>query len=332
MTLNIFDLAEYNPSVMDLKISDRATRQLVPSEIVKELDKYVVGQHKAKRLLATVIANHRAIAAYNDTNPKMKLKRSNILLAGPSGCGKTFLVETLGRILNIPVHTVDITHYTQAGYVGKDVEGIMGELFESAPSEEAAKRAIIFVDEIDKVATYENTAAIGSTGVQRELLRLVDGGKQNFVFGKGMSKESVEIDTSNILWIFGGAFTNFIKKKKDKATKKSLGFDNAKQDEKPFELDHEALIEAGLYRELVGRIGHVAVIEELNKADYIKILTDTDECVANQYKQLGLLRGIDLSLTKKEIEEIADEAMKLKVGARGLKILAEKKLFDRSYI
>lgn len=331
---DILDLTSFgNESKLTIKfISPENTENMLPSEIVAELDRYVVGQEQAKKILAITVANHAVLSKYNLNNPnEAPIKRSNLLLVGPSGSGKTYLVETLGRLLNKPLLTVDITHFTQAGYKGKDVGSIIQELFNVVKKPEEAANAIIFIDEIDKIGTFDaDGEGVSTTGVQRELLRLIDGGKQ-FFEAKGSYKDSIEFDTTNILWVFGGSFNAYLKSKQSSSTS-SMGFINTKKPVDHSTMEHEDLIDAGLSRELVGRIGSVVLLNELNRDDYLKILTEPVNSVCKQMEVLGNLRNIDLKLTTKELDQIVDEALELGMGARGLRVLVDKLVIDKMYV
>lgn len=300
-----------------------------PSEIVAELDKYVIGQVEAKKSLAVTITNHEVITQYNRKRAGNDLRRTNLLMVGPSGSGKTMLVQTLARILKKPILIVDITEFTQSGYVGRDVNDILKDLSAKCGDDlEKIQNAIIVVDEIDKITTVDYDSDVSTLGVQRGLLKLIEGGEKRI--SSGRNEEGRLVDTSNILWIFCGAFTTYTEK--EVAEKKTLGFEKKIEKKERHAMTHEDLIKTGMLREFVGRVGSIVQLEKLTKEDYYDILTKPVNSVYNEYAKLGELRNINLSLTEAELKQIVEDAEELGVGARGLRILAEKHLADRMYI
>lgn len=323
----------------DLSFIKEPLELIIPSKLVSELDKYVIGQGAAKKALAITLANHQVIAEHNIKDPTVALKRSNLLLVGPSGSGKTYLVETMAKVFDRPLLTIDITHYTQAGYIGKDVDGILEDLLNVYKGkEDQMYNAIIFIDEIDKIRGQGgkgDRAGVSTGGVQRQLLKMIDGGIQQIETGHKGRSDRIEFDTTNILWIFGGAFTDFFDGKASKANK-LIGFGENKSESdikrEAHEMTHEDLIESGLFREFVGRIGTIAVLDALSKDDYKRILIEPVNSILKQAELLADLRGIDLKFSEEDVEVLAEEAMQLGVGARGLKIVVDKLVQDKMYI
>lgn len=333
MTKTYFSLDNFDP---DKEITiEHHTKKLKPSSVVAELDKYVIGQEEAKRALAVSVVNHLYTSEYNGASPEFNLARSNIMLAGPSGSGKTLLVKTLARIVDKPLAIVDITEYSQTGYVGKEISEILEELVVTCDHDKnKIESSIIFIDELDKISTHGSTGEVSTSGVQRSLLKLIEGGKTNVTVGpkSAIGSNKMEIDTSDILFIFGGAFTNFVKDVKKNNDKAVVGFGDSTSKKVNTKLDHENLIKAGLLSELVGRIGTIVELNKLTEEDLLSILTDPVDSVVNQYAKLGELRDINLKLTKKELKEIVKEAVDIGTGARALRPLAEKRLMDKMFI
>lgn len=328
-----FDL-EKLPKNRKVYLKAAFTMHPAPSDIVNQLNQYVIGQEEAKKALAVTLVNNDVINEHNDTKPEIVIRKTGLLLAGPSGSGKTYLIETLGRILKRKVMIVDITSFTQAGYVGRDVESILKEAEAICDSDvQEMEKMIIFIDEVDKLATSHETGKIGTLAVQQQLLKLIEGQPARPITDNldRIQKDGATINTRKILWILGGAFTQYREDKKKKlANTGAIGF-GASKEVKEYKFDHEALIEAGMIRELAGRIGQVIELHELTDGDYLRILTEPVDSLTKQYTKLGELRGIDLSLTNSELHEIIKEARQLKIGARGLKNVAEQRLRDRMY-
>lgn len=301
-----------------------------PSDIVRELDKYVIGQQEAKEILATTLINHDLITQYNKSEPETLIKKTSLLFVGPTGTGKTYMIETIGRIMNKHVVVIDITHYTQAGYVGKSVSDIIKEA--RIVSEGDLDNTIIFVDEFDKISTSINNSDVSGTAVQMELLKLVEGGENTTVYSK--NDEPQPYDTRGILWVFGGAFTAFREEKEEEEdTDDSFGFTQAssKSEKGVRRLTHDDLIEAGIMRELIGRIGDVINLDVLDEASLRKILLESKDSPIKQYEILAKLRGIKLNIKDKDIDDIIKESMELGTGARGLKTIADRKFKKAFY-
>jgi len=321
---------------------------LKPMEIKKHLDEYVIGQDYAKRILSVAVHNHYkridAQKQLNDTN--VELQKSNIILIGPTGSGKTLMAQTLAKILNVPFAMADATTLTEAGYVGEDVENILVNLLQAAEYDvNNASRGIIYIDEIDKIARKSDSPSItrdvSGEGVQQALLKIIEGTIAS-IPPKGGRKhpqqELVQIDTANILFICGGAFVGLDAAVKKRTGTKSMGFgakvvsDNKKKiGEILSEVRPEDLLRFGLIPELVGRLPVIATMEELDKEDLIRILREPKNALTKQYEKLFELDGIRLRFTEGALSAIADEALKRKSGARGLRSVMEEAMLDVMY-
>ena len=317
-----------------------------PSEIKAELDKYIVGQDKAKKVLSVAVYNHykRINSELNDDDG-VEIEKSNILLLGPTGCGKTLLARTLARILNVPFATSDATTLTEAGYVGEDVENILLKLIQNADYDiEKAQRGIIYIDEVDKIARKgENvsiTRDVSGEGVQQALLKIIEstvasvppqGGR------KHPQQECMRIDTTNILFICGGAFVGLDKIVQARKDDASLGFGGKikSAEETDYRLLEEVkpqdLTKFGLIPEFVGRIPIVVSLHPLDETALVKILTEPKNALLKQYEKLVGMDGVKLSFEPSAVSEIASTAIKLKTGARGLRTIIENLMTDVMY-